>query len=40
MPVKEVPVPTGEEDAEAVAVEHDAASSDESEDSSKEETVE
>ena len=39
MPVKEVPVPTGEEDAEAVAVEDDAAPSAESEESSKEEKV-
>ena len=40
MPVKEVPVPTGEEDAEAVTVEHDADVSAESEESSKEEKVE
>ena len=39
MPVKEVPVPTGEEDAEAVTVEHDADVSAESEESSKEEKV-
>ena len=40
MPVKEVPVPTGEEGAEAVVVEHDADDAAELEESSKEEKVE